>query len=194
VLAAQLKLMQAQVEPHFLFNTLAAVQHQVEVNPPAAGRLLSSLVRYLRAALPQMRSDLSTVGREFDLARAYLEIAAGRLCGRLAFEVNLPEELAGLAMPPMMLISLVENAITHGVEQCSEDCRVRVCARREQDRLLISVEDDGAGLGDPGAGCGIGLSNLRARLQVLYGDHAGLALHARTPRGVTARIDLPLPP
>src|SRR4029077_12107813 len=123
-LEAKLQLMQAQVEPHFLFNTLANVQHLVETDPPAATRMLDSLIHYLRAALPQMRESGTNLGRELDMARAFLEINRVRMGKRLDFAIDVPDTLKSRAFPPMMLISLVENAVKHGVDPCCESSSI----------------------------------------------------------------------
>ena len=190
MLSAQLATMQAQVEPHFLFNTLATVQHLVDTDPPRASAMLTSLIAYLRAALPQMRDGATTIGREFALVRAYLEVLQVRMGARLAFDLSLPADLAGAAMPPMMLISLVENAIKHGLEPMEAGGEIRIVARRDGGRIAVEVENTGADL-DPLARGGTGLSNIRERLQALYGNDARLVLQAGQPRGVVARIELP---
>jgi sensor histidine kinase YesM len=190
MLSAQLATMQAQVEPHFLFNTLATVQHLVDTDPPRASAMLTSLIAYLRAALPQMRDGATTIGREFALARAYLEVLQVRMGARLAFDLALPPDLAGGAMPPMMLISLVENAIKHGLEPMEAGGEIRIGARRDGGRVVIEVANTGADL-DPLARGGTGLSNIRERLQALYGSDARLVMQPGQRRGVVARIELP---
>jgi len=190
MVVAQLKTMQAQVEPHFLFNTLATVRHLVEVDPAQAGRMLDSLIAYLRAALPQMREAGTTVGREFALARAYLEVLQVRMGPRLAFSLTLPPELADRPMPPMMLISLVENAIKHGLEPVEEGGRIDLAARETGGELQVQVANTGASL-DPAARGGTGLSNIRERLAALYGASARLVIEEQRPRGVIARIEIP---
>jgi Histidine kinase len=190
MVVAQLKTMQAQVEPHFLFNTLATVQHLVEVDPPRASRMLGSLIAYLRAALPQMREASTTIGREFALARAYLEVLQVRMGSRLDFILDLPPGLADRPMPPMMLISLVENAIKHGLEPVEAGGRIDLSARETGNALHIQVSNTGAAL-DPAARGGTGLSNIRERLQALYGNKAQLVIEEQQPQGVVARIELP---
>ncbi len=189
-LSARLQLLQAQVEPHFLFNTLANVQHLVETDPVTAARMLSSLIRYLRAALPHMREQTSTLGREVEMVRAYLEIQQVRMGTRLAFDIDLPPAMAALPYPPTMLISLVENAIEHAIDPLPEGGRIRVVASATPAGARVAVTDDGAGLSEHVA-MGIGLSNIRERLATLYGRGARLDLVENVPRGVTASIELP---
>ncbi len=190
VLEARLALMQAQVEPHFLFNTLANVQHLVETDPPAAARALESLIQYLRAALPQMREAATDLGREIAMARAFLEIHQVRMGSRLQFEIDVPETLKERAFPPMMLISLVENAIKHGVDPCCECGQIRIRAREEAGLLRVSVADTGDGI-RPKQGGGVGLANIRERLKALYGASARLVLEENAPHGVVASIEVP---
>ena len=189
VLHARLQLMQAQVEPHFLFNTLANVQHLVETDAPAASRMLESLIQYLRAAMPQMRKDSTDLGREVDMARAFLEIHAIRMGSRLDFAIDVPEPLRRRDFPPMMLISLVENAIKHGADPGCECCTINLRATEEGGRLRVSVSDTGAGI-QPKSGSGVGLTNIRERLKALYGSTARLTFQENQPCGVTAAIEI----
>jgi sensor histidine kinase YesM len=194
---AELKLMQAQVEPHFLFNTLASVQFLTETDPPQASKLLGHLIAYLRAALPSFRAQSSTLGREFDLARAYLAILQMRMGPRLEYRVDLPDDLAAHPFPPNMLISLVENAIKHGLEPSAEGGTIGIEARRDGERVAVSVSDSGRGLaaangaaGDT-SGHGVGLSNLRERLAALFGARGRFTIEDVPPRGTRAIIDVP---
>ncbi len=189
VLQAQLALMQAQVEPHFLFNTLANVQHLVETDPPSASRMLESLIQYLRAALPRMREDSTTVGRELDMARAFLDIHRMRMGSRLDYVLEVPEGLRCRPFPPMMLITLVENAVIHGVDPCCEAGTITIRASEEGGKLRFSVSDTGAGI-SPKKGTGVGLVNIRERLKALYGAGARLVLEENVPRGVVATIEV----
>jgi sensor histidine kinase YesM len=189
VLQAQLALMQAQVEPHFLFNTLANVQHLVETDPASASSMLESLIQYLRAALPRMREDATTVGREVDMARAFLDIHRMRMGSRLDYVLDVPEDLRCRPFPPMMAISLVENAIKHGVDPCCEAGTVTIRASEDGGRLRFSVGDTGAGI-SPRSGTGVGLSNIRERLKALYGTGARLVIEENVPRGVVATIEV----
>jgi signal transduction histidine kinase len=190
VLEARLQLMQAQVEPHFLFNTLANVQHLVETDPPEASRMLESLIMYLRAALPQMREGATNLGRELEMARAFLEIHRVRMGSRFDFAIEVPEALRARAFPPMMLISLVENAVKHGVDPCC-DCGSIVVRAYEADGMLrVEVADTGEGIVAKKGG-GVGLSNIRERLKALYGPEARLLLEENAPHGVVASIEVP---
>ena len=197
---ARLQALQAQVEPHFLYNTLANVQALTEVDPPAANQLVGHLIAYLRAALPKMRESTSTVGQEVERVRAYLNILKMRMGERLAFDIHVADDLLTLPFPPMMLPTLVENAIKHGLEPQREGGRIDVLVTREwrdgQDRLLLQVRDTGAGLSEQGvqSSSGVGLSNLRERLRALYGDDARFTLEANEPCGVLATIDIPAQP
>ncbi len=188
VLEARLKLMQAQIEPHFLFNTLANVQHLVEANPPVAARTLESLITYLRAALPEMREGGTTLGREADMARAYLEIQQIRMGSRLTFSVDIPPHMRDQSFPPMMLMTLVENAVKHGIDPLQTGGDIRVSATRAGDGTLdVRVTDNGQGLSHS-HGMGIGLQNIRERLTALFGKDAKLLLEENAPRGLVARI------
>jgi len=193
-LESELKLMQAQVEPHFLFNTLASVQYLTETDPPQASRLLGHLLAYLRAALPQLRSESTTLGQEFDLAEAYLNILKMRMGPRLAFTVDAPSDLRAHAFPPGLLISVVEDAITHGIEPQAEGGTVRLEARREGDRLAVTVSDSGAGLAGANhqPGQGVGLANVRDRIAALYGARGRFSLTDAPPRGARAIIEIPI--
>jgi len=191
MLEAKLQLMQAQVEPHFLFNTLANVQHLVETDPPAASRMLESLIQYLRAALPQMREASTTLRREFEMARAFLEIHRIRMGTRLEFSIDAPPHLLDASFPPMMLLSLVENALKHGVDPCCECSSVDIRAVHADGRLTVSVADTGDGIVKKTGG-GVGLANIRERLKALYGHDARLVLEENNPRGVVASIQIPL--
>ncbi|MFO1398875.1 MAG: histidine kinase [Burkholderiales bacterium] len=189
---AELALMQAQVEPHFLFNTLASVQYLTETDPPQASRLLAHLIDYLRAALPQLRAASTTLGQEFGLAQAYLEILRMRMGARLGFTLDLPADLAAHPFPPNLLICLVENAIRHGIEPAADGGTVTVCARRDGATLVVAVEDTGQGLGTSTTkGHGVGLANIRERLAALYGTQGRLTLDARVPHGVAATLTVP---
>jgi hypothetical protein len=187
---AELKLMQAQVEPHFLFNTLASVQFLTETDPPKANMMLGHLLAYLRAALPQLRSNSSTLGQETDLAQAYLSIMQMRMGSRLDFIIDVPGELRRHSFPPMLLMSLVENAIKHGLEPQAAGGTVRIEAAYRDGNLRVAVSDDGRGLADK-IGNGVGLTNLRGRLRALYADRARFMLEELPPHGARATVEIP---
>jgi sensor histidine kinase YesM len=189
---AKLKLMQAQVEPHFLFNTLASVQQLAEGRAPEAAAMTAQLITFLRAGLAGLREDTSTLEREFAAIRAYLDIMTTRLGERFAFEIVMPSELNSAPVPPAMLISLVENAIKHGIEPSTENASLRVEATGDARTLTIAVTDTGIGPNSRNAGGGVGLDNIRQRLKVLYAGRASLAVQARRPHGFRATILLPL--
>jgi len=189
---SQLRMLQLQVEPHFLFNTLASARQLAEKGAPDAARLVGDLIVFLRAATPALREARTTLAAEGELVRAYLSIMRTRLGRRLEFAVTVPPALADVPLPPGMLITLVENAIKHGIEPWPPGGRVDVTARDAGGRIEVSVADTGAGLeGTQVAGTGIGLANIRERLSLLYDDRAMLELEENAPRGFRARIVLP---
>jgi len=191
----RLSVLAAQVEPHFLFNTLAGVRSAITSDPQRASEMIDRLVEYLRAAIPRLRSDGSaqaTVGAQFDTVRAYLALMNSRM-PRLRFTVEAEPALLKARCPPLMLISLAENAVKHGVEMKIGPARIAVRAERTADgALALSVEDDGAGFGASQSGSGLGLTNIRERLAQLYGERGSLSLKARPEGGVTATITVPL--
>jgi sensor histidine kinase YesM len=187
VLAAELKALQAQVEPHFLYNTLANTRYLARHDPERAAQMLEHLIAYLHSALPDMRSQASTLGREFDLAGHYLALMAIRFGERLRYRLDCPPALAGLQVPPLLLMTLVENAVKHGVERKPGPVQVALEARRSGAAVSIVVSDDGAGIVDAVLGHGVGLRNLRQRLDALYGGRAAFDLR-RTPAGLTEAV------
>ena len=193
---AQLKMLQAQIEPHFLFNTLASVQHLVRKDPPRADFLLSQLIRYLREAMPDFRGMGSTLGREFGLAEAYLNIVRIRLDGRLEIKVTIPPELADISFPTLIVQTLVENAIKHGIEPKPGPVHIYVTASEatiEGKKFIdVCVSDDGVGFGVAETmGTGVGLRNIRERLAGLYGSSACLSIAEVQPSGVCATVRIP---
>jgi hypothetical protein len=198
VTEARLQALQAQVEPHFLYNTLANVQALNEVDPPAANQMVGHLIAYLRASLPKMRESTSTVGQELELVRSYLNILQMRMGPRLMFGIHAPDDVLACAFPPMMLPSLVENAIKHGLEPQREGGRIDVVVERlleaGGETLRMQVKDTGRGLTDSPlqTGTGVGLSNLRERLSALYGIRGRFSLTSNDPKGVVATIEVPL--
>jgi signal transduction histidine kinase len=189
-LEARLNVLQAQIEPHFLFNTLANVRRLCEVDPERGQRMLATLLDYLRAALPAMRRSSSALAEEFDLVRAYLSVLQHRMGERLRFHIELSDPLADASIPPLILPTLVENAIRHGLAPLPEGGTITVTALRDGGQVVVSVADDGAGFRGA-SGSGVGLANTRARLSALFGNAASLSLRSNEPRGVIAEVRLP---
>jgi signal transduction histidine kinase len=189
---AKLGLLHAQVEPHFLYNTLASAQLLARSDPPRADAMLGHLIQYLRHSLPRTGDEPSTLGAELERAIAYLEILRIRMGPRLGVEVDVPENLRATPMPPMMLQTLVENAIKHGLEPRTTGGTVWIRARRsDDDCVAVTVADNGDGFNSNTAGTGIGLKNVRERLRLMYGQNASLAVVANFPAGVAATITVP---
>jgi sensor histidine kinase YesM len=188
---ARLNVLQAQIEPHFLFNTLANVRRLCEVDPERGRRMLGSLLDYLRAALPAMRRSSSALAEEFELVRAYLSVLQHRMGERLRFQIELSDQLADASIPPLILPTLVENAVRHGLGPLPQGGTISVSAVRDGGHLVVSVADDGAGF-QAASGSGVGLANTRARLSALFGNTARLSLRGNEPRGVIAEVRLPL--
>jgi hypothetical protein len=188
---AQLQSLRAQIEPHFLFNTLANVQQLYRTEPERGRRMLGSFIAYLRSALPQMRQNETTLRQEVDLARAYLDVLQVRMGERLKVRVDVPQELAALPFPPLALSTLTENAVKHGLNPLPGGGAIEITARIEGRQLKVGVADTGAGL-QRASGPGAGLANLRARLAALYGHAANLEIATNAPRGIRATIAVPV--
>jgi len=192
----QLSVLAAQVEPHFLFNTLAGVRSAIATDPARASEMIDHLVDYLRASIPRLRSQVgndATLGGQLEIVRAYLGLMAARM-PRLQWDVRAAPELLNLPCPPLMLISLAENAVKHGVEPKIGPARIEIAARRNgAGTIEVTVADDGAGFGVGSvAGSGLGLTNIRERLQQMYQGRAALALKARPEGGVAATLTIPV--
>ena len=185
-LDARLRLLQAQVEPHFLFNTLANVRELVDSGSPQASTVLGSLIAYLRAAVPRLHEPATTMGQELELVRAYLEVMHMRMPDRLQFTLHADDEALALRCPPMTLLTLVENAVRHGIDPSEEGGRIEVHVRVRDGRCRAQVIDTGVGLQQAGDGLGTGLSNLRERLQLAFGGDAQLRLSCARSRTASA--------
>ncbi len=188
----QLRMLQAQIEPHFLFNTLANVISLIDKEPQSAKNVLQHLTRSLRLSLERSREDVSTLEQEAEMLRDYLSIFKMRLGPRLDFIIEIPDELLTLPFPPMLLQPLVENAIKHGIEPKVEGGRVTIKAEKPDGVLRLSVSDTGLGLAEAINSQGMGLENVKARLQALYNARASLVLEENLPCGVVATIEVPL--
>jgi len=197
VVEARMAAMQAQVEPHFLFNTLASIDHLIETDPQRASKMQKNLIALLRASMPTMREANGAqgrrdLGRELAVIRPYLEILKVRMEERLQTDVRVPDGLLSADFPPMMLQGLVENAIKHGLEPKAEGGSITVAAEIVHGKLAVTVADTGLGFGKaPTAGTGIGLNNIRERLQLLYGSKAGLTVAENAGGGTAVTITVP---
>ncbi|GHE38866.1 hypothetical protein GCM10007167_21190 [Vulcaniibacterium thermophilum] len=192
-LDARLHLLQAQMTPHFLFNTLANVQALVESNSPQAAPLLRSLIAYLRAAVPRLNAGAGTLEQEVHLVRAYLELMHMRMPDRLQYALDVDPTALRLHCPPMTLLTLVENAVRHGIDPSEDGGRIELQVERRGERLHIRVADTGVGLraSDPGRGLGTGLATLRERLALAFGGEVPLRVSGNAPRGVCVELELP---
>jgi histidine kinase/histidine kinase/DNA gyrase B/HSP90-like ATPase len=190
-LDARLHLLQAQVAPHFLFNTLANVQALVDAGSPHASVVLRSLTAYLRAAVPLLHESAATIERELQLVRPYLELMQMRMPDRLQYAMNVDPSALKVRCPPTTLLTLVENAVRHGIDPSEEGGRIDVDIERLGERCVVRVTDTGAGLHQSANGLGTGLTTLRERLQLIFGDAAQLRLMSGAPRGVAVEVDMP---
>lgn len=199
VVEARMAAMQAQVEPHFLFNTLASIDHLIEVDPKRASQMQKNLIALLRASMPTMRETadggVRDLGRELAVIRPYLEILKVRMEERLETHIDVPEGLVSAEFPPMMVQTLVENAIKHGLEPKPEGGKLTLKAEIVHGKLAVTVSDTGLGFGRAAtAGTGVGLANIRERLQLLYGPKAGLTIAENEGGGTRATITVPYRP
>jgi sensor histidine kinase YesM len=192
-LDARMRVLQAQVEPHFLFNTLANVRELVDSGSPQASSVLASLIAYLRAAVPRMHEPATTFAQELQLVRAYLEVMQMRIPDRLQFVLHAEDAVLALQCPPMSLLTLVENAVRHGIDPSEEGGRIEVRVTSQDSRVRAQVCDSGVGLGQDTSveGLGTGLATLRERLRLLFGDSASVRLDPQFPRGACAEMEFP---
>jgi hypothetical protein len=188
---ARLHLLQAQVAPHFLFNTLANVQALVDTGSPQASPVLRSLIQYLRAAVPLLHEPAATIERELELVRPYLELMQMRMPDRLQYAMNVDSSVLQVRCPPTTVLTLVENAVRHGIDPSEEGGRIDIVIVRVGERCLVRVTDTGTGLHESAPGLGTGLKTLRERLQSIFGDAAHLRLCPNHPRGAAVEIDMP---
>lgn len=191
VLEAEMATLQAQIEPHFLFNTLALIGQLIETNPHQASIVHHHLIKYLRAALPQIREQGGgKLGQQLELSRAYLNIMQARMQERLTYQIDCPSDLEHVAFPSMMIQTLVENAIKHGLEPKTDGGHIHIIARQGEGEIQVEVSDNGIGF-DLHADDGIGLSNIRERLKVLYGLKASLVIEIPETGGAKLTLHIP---
>lgn len=208
-LDSRLRLLQAQVEPHFLFNTLANVRELVDSGSPQASTVLNNLIAYLRAAVPNLNALATTMRQELDLVKAYLELMHMRMPDRLQFSIDVDDAALPMQCPPMTLLTLVENAVRHGIDPAEDGGTITVTVKLQDGRCLVEVSDTGIGLIQDGQegqdrqdgqanhnskGLGTGLANLRERLQLVFSGDAQLQLSTLTPHGFSAKLNFPAQP
>ncbi len=187
-----LKLLQAQIEPHFLFNTLSNILSLLDTDHKKGQDMLMDLIHYLRTSLKKTREGTITVGQELEMIRAYLNIFRVRMEDRLCYKIEVSESIKDIPFPPMLLQPLVENAIKHGLEPKIEGGEVSIRGEENGGILRLEIADTGVGL-YKGSGSGLGLSNIRERLKSLYGDRGRLILEENRPSGLKAIIEVPYP-
>jgi sensor histidine kinase YesM len=187
---ANLKLLQAQIEPHFLFNTLSNVLSLLDTNPQKGKSMLVDFIQYLRASLSKIRDEHATLGQEMEMIRAYLSIYKVRMGDRLNYTIDLPKHLSAISFPPMLIQPLVENAIKHGLEPKVDGGEIRIRGIEKDGFIRLAVVDTGGGLIEQRES-GMGLSNIRERLQSLYGESGRLILEENQPHGLKATIEVP---
>jgi sensor histidine kinase YesM len=185
-----LRFLQAQIEPHFLFNTLSNILSLLDADLEKGKSMLADFIRYLRTALPRTRGETTTIGQEMEMLQAYLNIFKVRMGDRLRYRLEIPESMKDLAFPPMLVQPLVENAIRHGLEPKIGGGELVIRGQSEQDVIRLEVSDTGLGLDEHGSR-GIGISNIGERLQSLYGNKGRLILEENTPSGLKATIEVP---
>ncbi len=186
-----LKLLHAQIEPHFLFNTLSNILSLLETDLDRGKQMLTDLTTYLRTSLARSRERISTLGDEIDSISAYINIFSIRLGDRLTVEIDVPEKLRHHKFPPMLLQPLVENALLHGIDPKIEGGRLRIAAESDNGRLRLEVADTGIGLTDMPAKNGVGITNTRERLNGLYGEKGILRITENQPSGLKIYIEVP---
>lgn len=188
---AELRLVQSQMEPHFLFNTLANVRSLIDSDPRKAGTMVDSFVAFLRSSLRTSRERTITLAQEMDVVRSYLDLFVIRMGDRLRYRIDLPEALRRVPIPPLLVQPLVENAIKHGLERSVRGGEVEVRCLRDDGAVRIVVADSGRGMQEQGGPAGVGLENVRRRLAIMYGEGARLTMEENSPTGVRATIELP---
>ena len=194
ILETELKLLQAQIEPHFLFNTLTNIAGLIHTKPDQAEQTLLNLTTFLRASLSRTRSSEASVAQEIEIVQAYLDIQTIRMQDRLTFELHVDPSLRNHPLPPLLLQPLVENAVKHGLDPVEQGGHLDVYVQQNNEQIEIRVCDNGAGFSDksPNAGSGTGLANVRHRLQGLYGAQSQLVIRDNKDKGTQATLTIPL--
>jgi signal transduction histidine kinase len=187
---AELRLLQSQMEPHFLFNTLSNILGLIDSDREKARRMLESFTSFVRKSLLAVRERTVPLGMEIDTLRNYLDVFQVRMGDRLRYAIDLPEDLQAFRVPPLLLQPLVENALKHGLEPSVSGGQISIRAGRYGDRVRLTVADTGVGIHETKSG-GIGIDNVRKRLQLVFGEQALLTLEPNEPSGVKATIELP---
>ena len=167
---AELRLVQSQMEPHFLFNTLANVRSLIDSDPRRAGEMLETFVAFLRTSLRTSRERTVALSQELDVVKHYLDLFAKRMGQRLRYRIDLPEGIGSVRIPPLLVQPLVENAVKHGLEPSIDGGEITIAAERADGKIRIRVADSGVGIRETAGGSGIGLENVRRRLAIMYGD------------------------
>jgi sensor histidine kinase YesM len=187
---AQVRQLQAQIEPHFLFNTLSNVLSMLDTEPQKGKAMLTDFIQYLRMSLMKIREEMTTIGMEMDMLRAYLDVCKVRMGDRLRYTIDLPEHMPQIPLPPMLLQPLVENAIKHGLEPKIDGGDIAIRVSDNHDTIQIQIQDSGLGFAANGQN-GMGITNIKERLKSLYDDRARLVLKDAKPSGVTATLEVP---
>lgn len=191
-LDARMHLLQAQVQPHFLFNTLANIQALVLAGSPDAPKVLATLIAYLRAAVPRLQEPVSTLEQELQLVRAYLELMQMRMPDRLTYKLDVAADRLDIRCAPLTLLTLVENAVRHGIDPSEEGGHIEITVSVAGDDCIVTVSDTGVGLRQGQGGLGTGLPTLQERLRLIFGEQATLQLHEVEPHGVTVQVRFPV--
>lgn len=189
-LETHLRILQAQIEPHFLFNTLSNILSLLESDPGRGKTMLEDFTRYLRSSLSRTRDKITTLGMEMDLIRAYLDLYKVRMGERLHYTMEIPDNLRERPFPPMLVQPLVENALKHGLELKIEGGEISIKVEEAVDRLRLAVADTGSGFPED-AGAGVGLANVRERLEALYNGKGKLILEENRPSGLKVIMEIP---
>ncbi len=187
----EIKLLQSQMEPHFLFNTLSTILSLIDAEPDTAKRMLEAFTSFLRSSLIMARNDTITLAQEMDVVRNYLDIFTIRMGERLRYKIDIPENLRNIGIPPLLIQPLVENAVKHGLEPSIRGGELRIQARRDGDRVRIIVADSGMGVNEMSSGNGIGLENVRKRLELAYEKRGCLVFEENEPEGIRVIVEIP---